>query len=148
MTRWIYSGGEPLIDLLSVLAVVAFAALAMGGALVGLAHLIRRTDPPDEPESGPDDRGGGSPRPDPPRPRPAGDPAWWPEFERDFAKYVSVRAAESGTANSPTNACAHDDQAWTPSRAPRRRTGDRRASRSRRRRRRERTDACVSKRPR
>ena len=148
MTRWLYSGGEPLIDLLSILALIAVVVLAMAGALVGIAHLIRRTDPPDEPGSDADDRGGGSPRPDPPRPRCGGDPAWWPEFEREFAKYAAtVRAAESNTANHPANACAQDEGACVPSRSPRRRTGDRRVSRSRPRRR-GRTDACAPRRPR
>ncbi|WP_270044922.1 hypothetical protein [Solirubrobacter ginsenosidimutans] len=143
MTRWMYSGGEPLIELLSILVVIAIAALAVGGALAGIAHLIRRGDPPDEPGSDADDRGGGSPRPDPPCPTRGGDPAWWPEFEREFANYAAaVRSTESGTADSPANARARADQACAPSRSPRRRTGDRRASRSRPRRRRERTAAC------
>lgn len=146
MTRWLYSGGEPLIDVLSILAVVAFAALAMGGAVVGLAHLIRRTDPPDEPGSDADDRGGGSRRPDPPPPCRPGDPAWWPEFEREFEIYAAtMQAAKSGTTNAPSNACAQNGQACAPSRSPRHRTGDRRASRSRPRRR-GRTDACAPRR--
>jgi hypothetical protein len=146
MTRWLYSGGEPLIDLLSILALVAVVALAMGGALAGIAHLIRRTDPPDEPGSDADDRGGGSRRPEPPRPRCPGDPAWWPEFERDFATYAaSVRAAESATANQPANACAQDQQGCAPSRSPRRRTGARPTSPTRRPRR---AAACASRRPR
>lgn len=37
-------------------------------------------------DSGGDDGSGGPPRPEPP-PAPEG-PAWWPEFEREFAAYV------------------------------------------------------------
>ena len=137
-----HGGGEPAIQILSILAVVAVAALALGSGLAGLAHLIRRTDPPDEPGSE-DDRGGGNRRPDPPRPGGGGEPAWWPDFEREFENYVaSLHDAESGAANSPATARA---RACGP---PRRRTGDRRALRSRRPRRRQRAGACAAKRPR
>jgi len=41
-------------------------------------------------DSGPGGGGGGWRRPDGPR-SPQGDPAWWPEFERQFAAYVAGR---------------------------------------------------------
>ena len=39
----------------------------------------------------PGDGGGGSGKPPPEGPPPSHEPAWWPEFERDFATYVAVR---------------------------------------------------------
>jgi hypothetical protein len=135
MMRWFHSGGDPLFDVLAALAVLTLAALTMGGALVGLARWIQRLNPPDEPGEDADDRGGGNRRPDPPRPGGGSDPAWWPDFERDFEHYVATvdAARSSGTAK----ACALPP-------GPRRHTGDRRAFHSRRRRRR--ADACTYRR--
>ena len=127
----------------ALVAGVAFGALVVAGALAGLDDLMRRMNPPEDPGSDADGRGGGNICPDVPPPRGGGgaDPAWWPEFEREFAAYVAFMEDAHGQlpASPPDPACG-------PSRSPRRRTGARRTWRPRRRR--ERTDACVPKRPR
>jgi hypothetical protein len=41
-------------------------------------------------------RGPGGGGPDPPQPT-GDDPAWWPEFERELAEYVSTRHAPTGS---------------------------------------------------
>jgi hypothetical protein len=131
MTRWIHSG-EPLIDLLSLIAAGAVVTFAAGGALAGLARLIRRDDPPEEPGSDADGGGGNQP-PSGPGPKCGGDPAWWPEFEREFASYVAATESERRpSANAPTATCA-----------PRRRPADRRARRRPRR-----TASCAARRTR
>jgi hypothetical protein len=46
-------------------------------------------------DPGPDDGGGGDDRSGPPSDR-GGEPAWWPEFERELARYVRDRTARAG----------------------------------------------------
>jgi hypothetical protein len=71
-----------------------FLLVLMCAGLTALVLAIRastgRSDPPPEDEGG----GGGSVRrrPLPPRdPSNPSDPPWWPQFERDFAEYVTAR---------------------------------------------------------
>ena len=71
----------------------AFAVVVFGPTVIVLAHLSRilqrreRPDDTDESDSG----GGGGSRKDP-RPKApggGGEPAWWPEFERQFAEHLA-----------------------------------------------------------
>jgi len=62
---------------------------------LGFAFVSTRQPPGEE---GDDDRGSGPSGGGPGRPGPGGDapggaPTWWPDFERDFAAYVSERNA-------------------------------------------------------
>jgi hypothetical protein len=52
-------------------------------------------DPGDGEERGGGPDGGGGGTPPGPRPRPEGDPDWWPEFERAFAAHVKARLTRS-----------------------------------------------------
>lgn len=71
----------------------AFATVGVIFLLVWVVVLVTRP-----PRHGGDDDdegrgGGGGPRgPDRP-PSPSGDPAWWPDFERQFAEYAAVLRA-------------------------------------------------------
>jgi hypothetical protein len=70
---------------------IALLTLAAGAlVLLRIERLARGLQHPDDPEPG-DDGGGGNMPPEPPRPSDSGggDPAWWPEFERDLAAYVA-----------------------------------------------------------
>src|SRR5690348_10320078 len=77
----------------SILLLLAIAAICV----LFLWPEVRRsdggTDDSDEGGSGGDDWGGG---PTPPCPPPDTDPAWWPEFEREFAAYVNGDRAPAG----------------------------------------------------
>jgi hypothetical protein len=66
--------------------VVAFAIIV----LLAVTSARRTTTDWQDGDLGPED-GGGGPSGDPPSgPRPSGeDPLWWPEFEREFADYVT-----------------------------------------------------------
>ena len=78
----------------TILALVAFVVTVVVGIVFAL---ISSWQPP---QSGGDNGGwgrGGGPR----RPRPSGDqspggdPAWWPDFERQFAAYVAKSGASA-----------------------------------------------------
>src|ERR671935_3193292 len=64
--------------------VVLVALLLLWPALS--VWFLRRHDDPDDSDG---DGGSGGPPPGPPKPD---GPAWWPEFERQFAAYVSAIA--------------------------------------------------------
>ena len=74
-------------------AVVLMLGVCLGGLVVTLIALF--TEPaPDRRDSGEGDSGpgggGGPGRGGPDHPGPGGgDPAWWPEFERQFAEYIT-----------------------------------------------------------
>lgn len=101
---------------------LAIALVFVGVIVLGCATLIvfaagRGSSDDDDDGGGGDDRrgdeGGGPPMP--PSPRPQCDPAWWPEFERQFAAHVRAqrvaqllrsrsdpaRPKRSGAATSP-----------------------------------------------
>jgi hypothetical protein len=87
----------------------------MGGCLLAIAALsawlYKHHDRPDDSGGddgprGPDGSGGPPPEPPPAGPPPPDGPAWWPEFEREFAAYVAgepeheERAARVGPRGS------------------------------------------------
>lgn len=78
-------------SILLLLAIVAICVLFLWQA-------VRRSDggADDSDESGPGGGGWGRGGPTPPCPPPDADPAWWPEFEREFAAYVNGHLAWAG----------------------------------------------------
>ena len=89
------SGVLYLLPVLFVLAIMlAFVALMVWAAW---------SDQGDDDEGGDDRRGGGDGgHPEPWPPHPEGEPLWWPEFERQFARYTRER--ESTARREPTPA--------------------------------------------
>ena len=89
-----------MLELAAAAAAVALASFVVTlGVVIALTYLLRsinRASGPDDGEPGDDDGGGGRPRrrPEPPS-DPGGDPAWWPEFERELAQYMTQRASEA-----------------------------------------------------
>jgi hypothetical protein len=86
-----------IIELAAATIGIAIAAFAVTlGMVLLLARALRSIDraaEPDDDDTAPGD--GGSKRP-PYRPSgPGGEPAWWPEFERQLAEYVT-RARRPG----------------------------------------------------
>jgi len=92
-----------------VTAGIATAVLLMAIGLVALiGRMLRAVDGesgpegPDGTDPGPGGGGGGSDRPGPRSDRggdPAcGDPAWWPEFERELTRYVASREQDRAPA--------------------------------------------------
>jgi hypothetical protein len=82
-------GRPPAINWLAVIAVTIGSVAIIFGIANTLAGLRGPRPRPGDDDDG-DSRGGGGrggPGPDAPR-GPAGDPAWWPEFERQFAAHV------------------------------------------------------------
>jgi hypothetical protein len=74
-------------------AVVLMLGVCLGGLVVTLIALFTEP-PPDRRDGGEGDSGpgggGGPGRGGPDHPGPGGgDPTWWPEFERQFAEYVT-----------------------------------------------------------
>ena len=70
--------------------VIGLVACTVAGIIALRLLLARRGRSYEEGEGG--DGGGGSGVPRTPDLRPGPDePAWWPEFEREFAGYVSLR---------------------------------------------------------
>ena len=75
---------------------VAVAVAVMVGLCVLITWIMVFTEPPTDRRDGRDGdsgpggggRGPGGGRPDGPHPA-GGDPVWWPEFERQFADYVT-----------------------------------------------------------
>jgi len=98
--------------ILMLAVVTAGIATAAVAVTIGLVALIGRTlravdgesgpEESDGTDSGPGGGGGGSDRPGPRSDRggdPAcGDPAWWPEFERELTRYVARRARDRAPA--------------------------------------------------
>jgi hypothetical protein len=86
--------------MLMLAVVTAGIATAAVAVTIGLVALIGRTlravdgesgpEESDGTDSGPGGGGGGSDRPGPRSDR-GGDPAWWPEFERELTRYVARR---------------------------------------------------------
>jgi len=98
----------------AALIAVATLLVPFGGIVLFVACLTPRHGPRD---GGDDDSGsaGGPGGPGGPRgpgggpPKPEGGPAWWPEFEREFAAYVAhdrrvepVAAAQADEPNPPS----------------------------------------------
>ncbi|HZE05659.1 MAG TPA: hypothetical protein VE127_10570, partial [Solirubrobacteraceae bacterium] len=73
------------------IAISAVLFLFLAGVVFVCVSIIRDTAPRDD-DTDEGDGGGGQRRdpPSPPRPRDS-DPEWWPDFEREFAAYVSRR---------------------------------------------------------
>jgi hypothetical protein len=69
---------------------IAAAVLALA---VAVARRVRRDDGEDE--AGGEGGGGNDRLPRPPD-APAGEPDWWPEFERAFAAHVAARSQGVG----------------------------------------------------
>jgi hypothetical protein len=67
--------------------VIVIVAL-LGMPVLSVWFLWRGEDGPDD--SGPDGGGGGGGGPPRDTPPPPDGPAWWPEFEREFAAYVAA----------------------------------------------------------
>ena len=91
------AGVSPLLGYLSFLLVVAITC----AGIWLLVRTARRTDAGEDDRGDGEERGGGPDgggggMPPGPRPRPDGDPDWWPEFERAFAAHVSARVTRSG----------------------------------------------------
>jgi hypothetical protein len=86
-------GGPPAISWVAVISVTIASATIIFWIASTVAGLRRPRRPPSADDDG-DSRGGGGrggPGPDVPRGpdgAPAGDPVWWPEFERQFAAHV------------------------------------------------------------
>jgi hypothetical protein len=81
-----------ILTLASVTAGLATTVIASTIALVALVVLVLRAidDESKGSDPGSDGRGGGNDRPRP-RPGRGGDPAWWPEFERELEQYAARR---------------------------------------------------------
>ena len=79
------------VSILLLLVLVAICVLFLWQA-------VRRSDggPDDSDESDAGGGGWGRGGPTPPCPPPDVDPAWWPEFEREFAAYVNGHLARAG----------------------------------------------------
>jgi hypothetical protein len=79
----------PAVPIVTFLVLLGICALLL---LVAISFEGRSNDGPGEGEDG-----GGSdrrtPPGSPPTPIGGGDPAWWPEFERDFEAYVTRAGA-------------------------------------------------------
>ncbi len=96
----------------AALIAVATLVVPFGGIVLFVACLTPRHEPRDD---GDDDSGSGG-GPGGPRgpgggpPKPEGGPAWWPEFERQFAAYVAhdrrvepvVATAQADEPNPPS----------------------------------------------
>lgn len=71
-----------------------------GALLISLVLVVvtaQLTFPPQDGGSGGEDGGGGLEKPPPDRPTDGGDPTepeWWPEFERELARYQAERGRE------------------------------------------------------
>ena len=73
--------------------------LAISGLILYLAYRLAQARRGGEGHDGEDDAGGGGGwgrRPDRPQPR-GGDPAWWPEFEQQFADHIAHRRSPAGS---------------------------------------------------
>jgi hypothetical protein len=95
-----------ILTLAAVTSGLAIAVIASTIALVALFVLaLRAVDRESGPEgsdgsdSGSDGRGGGSDRPRP-RPDRGGDPAWWPEFERELDRYAARGDRDRGATGA------------------------------------------------
>jgi hypothetical protein len=75
----------------SVWATVIAIVWLLAMPVVSVWFLWRSDGGPDDP--GGDGGSGGGP-PEPPPPPPPTGPAWWPEFEREFAAYVARDPAQ------------------------------------------------------
>jgi len=113
------SGGLTLADILGMVTAVVIPI----GLVVLAALCARRLDRRDEGDGESGDQGGpggwgrggpgGPPWPDQGPRLPNGDPAWWPEFERQFAAYVGQQAGRFAPSRRSIRASASDGQ--TPS---------------------------------
>ena len=80
-----HAGSAPTTE---ILALIALGALFVAVTLVVIGLLRARATDDGDDDSGP---GRGGPQPPSGDPGPSGaDPAWWPEFERDFATYLEA----------------------------------------------------------
>jgi hypothetical protein len=87
-----------ILTLAAVTAGLATTVIVSTIALVAVVVLALRAI--DGESGGTDPDGGGGGGNDRPRPRPdrGGDPAWWPEFEREFDRYAGGRERDRGTS--------------------------------------------------
>jgi hypothetical protein len=85
-----------ILTLAAVTAGLATTVIVSTIALVAVVVLALRAI---DGESGGTDSGGGGGGNDRPRPRPdrGGDPAWWPEFERELDRYAASRERDRDT---------------------------------------------------
>jgi hypothetical protein len=74
-----------------------------GFALLAIAIAVFRAGGGADGGPGNGGGGGGVPRrpQTPPAPPDAGDPPWWPQFEREFAAYLAAGARRDGRADVP-----------------------------------------------
>jgi hypothetical protein len=89
-----------ILTVAAVTAGLATTVIVATVVLVGLVVLALRAIDDESGGSGPgsDGRGGGNDRPRP-RPDRGGDPAWWPEFERELDRYAAERDASADARN-------------------------------------------------
>jgi hypothetical protein len=91
--------GTGVIALLELTTATTLGVVAATGVAVALmVLLLRPVDRPDGSDDSDSGGGGGNVRRDPPGlGSSGGGPAWWPEFEREFADYVArVNASSRG----------------------------------------------------
>jgi hypothetical protein len=84
--------------ILTLAAVTAGFATAVIASTIGLVAVVVLALRAIDGESGGSDPGRGGGGNDRPRPRPdrGGDPAWWPEFERELDRYAAERERDRG----------------------------------------------------
>ena len=73
--------------------IIVVVAFVLGVALI--VRLVLNSGGDDGDDPGSDGGGPGRRRPAPGRP-PSAPPAWWPEFEREFADYVAANSRNRG----------------------------------------------------
>ena len=83
------SGGTPILPVVAVVAVLDLFVML-------ILWRVFRSGGADGHDPGSDGGGPGWRRRRPRKPPPH-DPAWWPEFERQFAEHVAARAARAHT---------------------------------------------------
>ena len=82
-------GGPPAINWVAVFSVTFMSVAIIFGIANNIASFRRARRRPSDDEDGDSQGGGGRGGPGPDGPSgPDGDPAWWPEFERQFAAHV------------------------------------------------------------
>jgi hypothetical protein len=100
-----------VLTLAAVTAGLATTVIVSTIALVALVVLALRAIDGESGPGGPDDTdpgsggGGGNDRTGPSTGR-GGDPAWWPEFEREFDRYAAGRDRDRGGTGARTSGVA------------------------------------------
>jgi hypothetical protein len=105
-------GRSAAINWVSVIWVIVASVTITFGVVGAVAGLWRPRRGPSDDDDG-DFGGGGGPGPDLPR-GPEGDPAWWPEFERQFAAHVEGLCPEQPVDSSLIVTIGASDARWRP----------------------------------